>query len=53
MITYSGMAVGALMLVCPIIMMIVTLMNNNDNKTKVICANSKFESRNVTVGEVA
>ena len=23
------------------------------NKTKVICANSKFELRNVTVGEVA
>ena len=26
---------------------------NNVNKTKVICANSKFELRNVTVGEVA
>ena len=24
-----------------------------ENKTKVICANSKFELRNVTVGEVA
>ena len=27
--------------------------NTNANKTKVICANSKFELRNVTVGEVA
>ena len=25
----------------------------NTNKTKAICANSKFELRNVTVGEVA
>ena len=26
---------------------------NYDNKTKIICANSKLELRNVTVGEVA